>query len=168
MSHFGAANWYDRHGLLDDKQIGQLQSAKSHIGRSGRTVTPERVVSSLGFGFWVTLLSRPYEARMWRANRSRNIKAAFPHIPKRQRQRQIIHAQCNNLLSLRNLAFHHEPIFDRPTLLADHAAIYVAIGWIDPAMVPLTQLFDHFLDTHTHGRAITEATLEAHVGMSAL
>jgi hypothetical protein len=163
--HFGAANWYDRRGLLDVKQVGQLQSAKSHIARSGRTVTPERVMSSLSFGFWVTLLSRPYEARLWRANRSANVKTAFPHIPKRQRQRQNIHARYNNLLTLRNLAFHHEPIFDRSTLLADHAAIYAAIGWIEPAMVAPTQLFDAFLDTHANGRTVVEAALKTHLRM---
>ena len=161
---FGAANWYDQRGLLEEKQQRQLGSAKSHIGRSGRTITPERVVSSLSFGFWVTLLSRPYDARLWRANRAANLKAAFPFVPKRQRQRAIVHAQYNDLLTLRNLAFHHEPIYDRTTLLTEHAAIYIGIAWIKPKMVAPTQLFDHFLETYANGRQLVETRIWEYLG----
>lgn len=165
-SQFGSPNWFDGTGLLDERQRRQLSDAKRHIDRTGRTVTPDRVVSSLTFGFWVTLLSRTYDARFWRSNRAAALKASFPNVPRRQRQRATIHARCNQILTLRNLAFHHEPIYDRPTLLDDYAAIYEPIAWIDPAMVVTTKLFDRFPVIHESGRPLIEATIKGHLGMS--
>jgi hypothetical protein len=164
-SHFGTPNWYDQRGLLEHKQQLKLQSAKAHIARSGRTVTPERVISSLTFGFWVILLSRTYDGRFWRANHAAALKQAFPFVPKVHRQRHQIHSSYNAILTLRNNAFHHEPLWDRSTLVTEHAAVYRGIAWIDPGMVAPTQVFDRFPDVYAHGRAAVETTLRAHLGL---
>jgi hypothetical protein len=164
-SHFGMANWYDGHGFLEDRQIAQLEEAKGSIAARNKPVTPERVISALTFGFWVTLLSRNYHDRFWRANKSANLRAAFPNVPKQKRQRSDIQAKYYRVLQLRNLAFHHEPIFDRPTLLDDYRRAYDAIEWINPDMVAKTRLFDRFPDEYSDDGARIRAKLKAYLGI---
>lgn len=164
-AHFGRPDWYDGRGLLEEKQEGQVLEAKKHIDSRNKPVTPERVVSNLTFGFWVTLLSRTYNDRLWRPDKSANLRAAFPHTPKDKRQRGDIQNTYYRVLQLRNLAFHHEPILDRRTLLDDHRRAYDGIEWIDPSMVAKTRLFDRFPDTYQNGRATVEAKVKAHLGI---
>lgn len=166
LSHFfGRADWYDGRGLLEEKQEKQVADAKRHIASRNKPVTPERVVSALTFGFWVTLLSGNYNDRLWRPNKAANLRTAFPHTPKNKRQRGAIQNTYYRVLNLRNLAFHHEPILDLPSLLADHRRAYDGIGWIDPSMVDKTRLFDRFPDTYQNGRAAVEAKLQTHLGL---
>lgn len=162
--HFGMSNWYEGTGFLEPRQVKQIADAKQHIRDRNRPATPDRVISQLSFGFWVTLLSRTYNDRFWRNNKAENLRIAFPHVPRNSRQRAQIQAKYYAANSLRNLAFHHEPILDRRTLLADHEQIYEAIEWIEPAMVATTRLFDSFPDSYATGRALIEARLRQHVG----
>lgn len=163
--YFGRADWYDGRGILEEKQEAQVAEAKGHIASRKKPVTPERIVSNLTFGFWVTLLSGNYNDRFWRPNKSANLRTAFPHTPKNTRQRSDIQATYYRVLSLRNLAFHHEPILDLQSLLDDHRRAYEGIAWIEPHMVAQTRLFDRFLETHENGRAAIETRLKAHLDL---
>lgn len=75
--HFGVPHWYDRHGLMEPYQKGEIDKVKGRIQRRGDSVTPDRVVSELTFGFWVTILSRNYDARLWSANNAAPLKNSF-------------------------------------------------------------------------------------------
>jgi hypothetical protein len=160
---FGRSDWYDGTGLLEEKQIEQRDDARRHIESRGKPVTPERMISNLTFGFWVTLLSGNYNDRFWRPMRQRNLITAFPHAPRpRRNEIQNKYYRANNL---RNLAFHHEPLFDYPDLVSNYNRAYEAIAWIDPTMVTKTRLFDRFPDVHANGRAAVEVTLRSHLGL---
>lgn len=82
-AYVGREDWYDRDDLLEANQREDRDTAKHHIATRGRHITPARVVSHLTFGFWVTLLSRPYNERFWRPDLSDppNLKVAFPYGP---------------------------------------------------------------------------------------
>lgn len=161
---YSRPDWYDGTGLLEARQIEQIAEAKKHIETRKKSITPERVISQVSFGFWVTLLSANYNDRFWRPLRGRNLKVAFPHLPARLK-RNDVQSKFYRANSLRNLAFHHEPIFDHPNLLADHSRAYEAISWIDPTMAPKTELFDRFLEVHANGRTKVETTLKLHLGI---
>lgn len=160
---FGRPDWYDGTGLLEERQQVQRDEARHHIESRKRAVTPERMVSQLTFGFWVTLLSANYNDRFWRPVKGMNLKITFPHAPPKLR-RSDIQAKYFRVNNLRNLAFHHEPIFDLASLLDDHRRAYEAIAWIDPTLVPKTRLFDRFPAVHQNGRAAVEATLTHYLG----
>jgi len=115
--HFGRPDWYDGHGILDGGQRGQVEKAKKTIAAYGDTVTPDRVVSQVTFGFWVTILSRNYDARLWSANNAAPLKNAFLRLPKNQRQRHMLHTRYNHIRELRNRVMHHEPLFDDGLLM---------------------------------------------------
>lgn len=163
--HVGTPDWYDRQGLLERRQVEDVNAAKLRIRSYGNSVTPDRVVAELTFGFWVTILSRPYDARLWQGQNAAPLKQAFPRIPKRQRQRQSIHQHYNAIRELRNRVFHHEPLFDDRLLRQRHGDICRGLYWLNPTMMDFVEIFDRFEDVYQHGRSQVEATLKAHLGI---
>ncbi|MGH2561360.1 MAG: hypothetical protein ACRDJH_20030 [Thermomicrobiales bacterium] len=161
-NHFGTSTWYDLR-LLDYEQTNHVARAKAAVRGYGRQVTPGRVVSELTFGFWVTILSRNYDSRLWRGVQGAPLKTAFPRIPKRLRQRGTIHQRYNDIRKLRNRVFHFEPIWDRPYLLAEHQAIYEAIAWISPPMRDAIALVDRFPIVYQNERGRIEPMLREHL-----
>lgn len=156
---YGGPNWYDRFDVLERYQAEDVARAKRRIDGIGKEVIPGRVVSELGFGFWVSLLSGPYDRRFWWPNSAQLLKAAFPHIPSRLRQRKTIYHRYNSLRALRNRVMHYEPIWNRPTLVDDHHHIYEVIGWISPDAVATARLIDRFPNIRANGRPQIEALL---------
>jgi hypothetical protein len=163
--HFGVPGWYDRQGLLEPNQARDVAKIKARIAGRGDPVTPDRVVSELTFGFWVTILSRNYDARLWSAQHAAPLKNAFLRIPRSKRQRQPIHQQYNDIRELRNRVFHHEPLFDDPILRQRHGEIKRGLHWLNPDMVECLELYDRFPDVYRDGRAQVAARLTAHLGI---
>ena len=124
--------WLDaRPSLLADRERQAVDKAKETITRRTRPMTEGRLVSALGFGFWVSLCKRSYEQgaggpRLWPELATRG----FPHLPKTRRTRsQIFHA-LDPLRDLRNRVSHHEAVWDRK-LNRRHQDIVETIGWIN-------------------------------------
>ena len=138
---------------------------KDRIARRGETVIPDRVVSELTLGFWVTILSRPYDARLWSAQGGARLSTAFMRLPRRQRQRQRIHQHYNEIRELRNRVFHHEPLFDDPRLRQRHDELKLGLHWLNPRMVDWLEDEDRFPDVYRDGRALVEQRLRRHVGL---
>jgi len=164
-AHFGTPAWYDQKGLLDLKQLDDVNAVKGRILRDGESVTPDRVVSELIFGFWVTILSRNYNARLWRGQNAAPLRHAFPRVPKSERQRVTIHAHYNAIRELRNRVFHHEPLFDNQLLRSRHGVIGRGIGWINPRLLVWVKEVDRFPHVYYHGRGEVEAKLKQHLGI---
>lgn len=164
--HFGIPQWYDRRGILEPAQSNEIISVKSRIRDRGNPVTPDRVVSELTFGFWVTILSRNYGVRLWSSNNAAPLKNTFMGLPKSLRQRQIIHSRYNSIRKLRNRVMHHEPIFDDPILHQRHGEIYQALHWLNPRMVDVLKWCDRFDDVYRNGRTGVEQNLKVRLGLS--
>lgn len=91
---------HDRENLDSTKK---RQQRKRGITR----VSTDIVVSDLSAGFWVSQLSRSYEAQYhWPKIHS----IIVPNDS--SLERQDVHAVCSELLTLRNRIAHHEPIFN--------------------------------------------------------
>jgi hypothetical protein len=163
--HFGTPARYDLTGLLDPPQQQNVTQVKRRIADYGDPVTPDRIVSELMFGFWVVILSRPYEGRLWRGNNSAALKRAFLRIPKGKRQRQIIHQQYNEIRELRNRVFHYEPIFDDQYLMQRYGEVKRGLHWLNPRMVDVLEWYDRFPDVYAHGRTAVEARLRVELGI---
>jgi hypothetical protein len=157
--HFGIPTWYDRHGLLETRQVEEVQRIKSKIASRGDPVTPDRVVSELTFGFWVTILSRPYDSRLWSSQNASPLKNAFMRIPRGMRQRRLIHGHYNAIRELRNRVFHYEPIFDDQHLGQRHNEVKRGLHWLNPAMADCLEFYDRFPDVFRNGRIAVEDTL---------
>jgi hypothetical protein len=164
--HFGVPTWYDRRGLLEQRQINEINAVKTRIESHGDPVTPDRIVSELTFGFWVVILSRNYAARLWQGHNAAPLKNAFLRIPRNSRQRQTIHQQYNAIRELRNRVFHHEPIYDDQFLLQRYGETKRGLHWLNPRMVYILEWYDRFREVHAQGRAKIEAKLKSELGTS--
>ena len=127
------ACWLDAQpSLLADRECEAIEQAKRTLRIRNRPMTAGRLVSVLGFGFWVSLCKRPYEQgraggpRLWPGLATKG----FPHLAKPKRTRsQIFHA-LDPLRELRNRVSHHEPVWDRK-LDRSHRQLIDVVGWIN-------------------------------------
>jgi len=97
--------WLDAEpSLLYQKEEENVEQAKELLRKGGRPLTPGRLISKLGFGFWVSLCRSPYEQG----------RVSGPALwPK-----------------LTQLGFHHEPIWDR-NLDRAHARVIDTLSWMN-------------------------------------
>lgn len=159
----GSPSWYSLPGVLERYQAQDVANVSRRIVGEGKTATPDRVVSELNFGFWVALLSTPYDARFWRPQKAHFLKISFPHIPKIQRQRPVIYKRYNELRLLRNRVFHHETIWNRVTLARDYDRLGDALEWISPDVSDACRLVDRFPDVFANGHRRLESLLKRHL-----
>ena len=133
---YGTA-WYDNPAAgLDDGCLAQIANVKIKLTCGGYTADPPRMVATLSFGFWVSLLGpggriegsghrANYEMTLWRPA----MRGAFPY--RKTLTRRQAHKPLNYLRTLRNRIAHHEPIFAR-RLREDHQRTLDVTGWISP------------------------------------
>lgn len=165
-SLYGSPMWFSLNGILEPRQVQQVAKVTSRITREGKAATADRIVSELNFGFWVELLSTPYDAKLWRPNKSRALKTSFARVPKRFRRRHVIYKRYNHLRQFRNRVFHHETIWNRVTLPNDYHKICEAIRWISPEMADACSLVDRFTLVRRRGYAEIETMLRDHLQLS--
>ncbi len=115
------------------------QANKQIAGRREIT-TPSKIVAELTLGFWVSLLNAEYERLLWK-----DLRKAFPFIPKSQRQRKNISAPLNSFRTFRNRVFHHESICWNANKLREiHDEIRRVMSWIDKDISAWLEEFDRF------------------------
>ena len=134
---YGSAWYGNLDAGLDRGASERIRQALSELVRDGSTTDAPRLVSTLSFGFWVSLLGSGgrlesgrkanYEMTLWRPA----LRQVFAHCATLTRKQA--HGPLNALRILRNRIAHHEPIFAR-NLTADHARILEVMGWISPGI----------------------------------
>ena len=107
-----------------------LTIARQHIVKRGEVITPDKINGELTMGFWVLLFNAKYERYLWK-----DLRKAFPNMPKPKRQRKYISAPLNEIRDLRNRVFHNESISWSLSRLEElHHSIFEVCSWINPAM----------------------------------
>jgi hypothetical protein len=145
---YGNARWFkDSRILIDSTEQQRVADAEAELVRQGKSITTGRIVAELHFGFWTSLLSHKYHTVLWL--RPGLMKDAFPCMSKYFRKRSNLAGRFSQIRKLRNRLFHHEPIWNRPTLSDDHTDILEALGWIDPCLQKITSVVDRFPTVHT-------------------
>ena len=108
----------------------QIDIAKQHLFKRGEMVSSDKINGELTMGFWVLLFNAKYERYLWK-----ELRKAFPMMPKAIRQRKYISAPLNDIRALRNRVFHNESISWSLTRLEElHASILEICSWINPAL----------------------------------
>lgn len=120
-----------------------------HLPQSA-TVSEDRIIAKMTFGFWTNLFSAAYEVNrnpqsLWPAL----LRPVFPNAPKGARNRAIIQGKLLTIKTFRNKAFHHEPVWNigRPAQLQDAInrlidtmdLILELIGWMSLDSVELIE-----------------------------
>ncbi len=131
LSH-GRGDWWTS-ARLDPGEQDMVRKTVADLSRS-TPPSPDDVVAKLSLGFWVSLLSRRYDRRLW----SPALHRAFPHYRGR---RDALHTDLNSIRLFRNRIMHHEPIHHRH-LAADHTTILRILGFLEPEVVKWLSAID--------------------------
>lgn len=170
--------WFEVPGVVLDQQVEKIAEAKASLDDLNDPDIADDIVARLMFGFWVSLLNKPFELPLppaapnqlaWHDPQSRPTKLfydTFPHAPNRAQSRKKISERCNRILWLRNRVMHYEPVWKYGSLPKRHSEILETLGWISPEMRNAIALCDNFLDVHAGGRAIIAAKLKTHLGIT--
>ena len=120
------------------------QATKQIAGRH-ESITPSKIIAELTLGFWVSLLNAEYERILWK-----NLRKAFPYLPKHERQRKKVSAPLNKFRAFRNRIFHNESICWNMKNVEDiHNSLILVLGWINKDIPIWIQQIDRFKDVYT-------------------
>jgi hypothetical protein len=138
-SHFGEY-WLLETGAspcLRTREQEDVQKVRDRIHKSGKKITPGRVVAGLNLGFWLFLLSKQYDVVFWH----KNLPTVFPNLSKDALERNSIHKNLERVWRLRNRTFHYEPICSSTTLLSDYGLIrYLLNGLSSECLIHLDRI----------------------------
>lgn len=117
-----------------------ITQAQKQIAGRNETITASKVIAELTLGFWVSLLNSEYERILWK-----DLRRAFPYLPKHLRQRRNVSAPLNSLRSFRNRIFHNESFCWNINRVEDiHDKIIQVMGWINEDIPVWIEPFDRF------------------------
>lgn len=90
--------------LLHEKEINKVLEARKKLHNHQKSVTHDKTIAELNFGFWLSLFQRNYHKALWEAG----LYKCFPNY---EGKRSEIYQTLEILVRLRNRIAHHEPIF---------------------------------------------------------
>lgn len=136
----GREDWYvtftSTAGLVNLNRY--ITQANKQIAGRKEISSPSKIVAELTLGFWVSLLNSEYEKLLWK-----DLRRAFPYIPKEQRQRKNVSAPLNKFRTFRNRVFHHEPIcWNLDVIMEIHSEMLQVMGWINKDIPAWIAAFD--------------------------
>jgi hypothetical protein len=163
---FGTPNWLELPTVLRHRQQTEVLDAKrsalnkESIKMGRRTIQAGDIIAELSFGFWTSLFNESYKATLWRNHL--NVHKVFPYTPAIYRGRSAIGKRLNKIrVHLRNRVFHHEPIWNNPSLSQIHQELLDVIGWINPASYQITMLIDNFSQIYSFGEYHYQSDLQS-------
>jgi hypothetical protein len=138
----GRDDWYV--SLFTQPGMSELHKyitqANKQIANRKEISSPDKIVAELTLGFWVSLLNSRYEKLLWK-----DLRRAFPYMPKSVRQRKNVSAPLNSLRTFRNRVFHHEPIcWNMSVIRKIHDEMTTVMMWINKDLPAWIALFDRF------------------------
>lgn len=84
-NRYQSEEWWRRQSVrMFPSQLKTISDIEEdHRRRHQIPITPGRLISELNFGFWTTLLSQPYESRIWRYKHFVLLSQVFPTLANR-------------------------------------------------------------------------------------
>ena len=138
----GRDDWYaifaNTPGLTNlNKYI--TQASKQIAGRHEQ-ITTSKIIAELTLGFWVSLLNAEYERLLWK-----DLRRAFPYIPKKDRKRKNVSAPLNRFRAFRNRVFHNESIcWNMKKVQEIHDELLLVLEWINKGLPEWLTEIDRF------------------------
>ena len=107
-----------------------------------KTITADRVIAELNFGFWSRLFNQRYTSLFWKP-----LRLIFKNTPKHLRQRNTIADALYRIRTLRNRIYHYEPIFGNWQDIENrYNEMQVFLMWLDNDLPKLLTDIDRFAD----------------------
>lgn len=138
---YSRPDWWEEVASFSDTDRNEIKKTEAHIRKKRHALTPDKVVSELNFGFWVSLFNTRHEKELWK-----ELRMAFPRCPKAKRQRHEISKALSTARELRNRAAHHDALLWLvPDMRQQYLICIEIIGWIEPQLKPWLSQFDKFI-----------------------
>lgn len=126
--------------VLEYDDVDNVIKARARLREKGKPETIAYLVAELPFGFWTALFDSRYEQKLW----TQSVKEVLPFAPRKFRSRRALARDIHLIKTLRNRAFHHEPIWNRNNLRDLYMRSQDLIGWINPGLASMNQAMDRF------------------------
>lgn len=135
-NEFGQEWYMSISDVLDSRTVLKIHDCKSRLVRKTSSTSFLSIANELTFGFWVSLVAPSrkqnytdnishFELYLWRPA----LRAAFAF--KEDLELKRLRTLLSRVKRLRNLVFHHEPIYLRE-LEEEYRIILDVIGWMSP------------------------------------
>lgn len=135
-NEFGQEWYLSISDVLDSRTVLKIQECKSRLERKTTPISFMSIANELTFGFWVSMVAPTrkqnytddishFELYLWRPA----LRAAFAF--KEDLELKQLRLLLTRVKRLRNLVFHHEPIYLRE-LEEEYRIILDVIGWMSP------------------------------------
>ena len=146
--HFNDPYWFKN--SLPVEFLPFVSDATQKLTAQRKTITADRIIAELNFGFWNRLFNRHYTGLLWKP-----LRLIFQNTPKHLRQRDTIADALYRIRTLRNRIYHYEPIFGN---LQDIEKQYIEmlkfLTWFDNDLPKLLTGIDRFNDILKKAKAI--------------
>ncbi len=123
--HFKDPYWFRNN--LPAEFSSFVSKAIQKLAQQNKSITADRVIAELNFGFWNKLFDRHSAGLLWKP-----LRLVFQNAPKHLRQRDIIFDMLHRIRRLRNRIYHYEPIFgDLQGIEDQYNEIVTFLTWLD-------------------------------------
>jgi len=109
---YGAGWLLNEASFLQKDHLAKIFDAKNKIKSRKETLTRDKPIAELSFGFWVNLFKSSYDRQM----RIANLKQIFTNLPTKDIKlinRNELFQTINHIRNFRNRIFHHERIVNK-------------------------------------------------------
>lgn len=146
--HFNDPYWFKN--SLPVEFLPFVSDATQKLTAQRKTITADRIIAELNFGFWNRLFNRHYTGLLWKP-----LRLIFQNTPKHLRQRDTIADALYRIRTLRNRIYHYEPIFGNlQDLENQYNEMLTLLTWFDNDLPKLLTDIDRFNDILKKAKAI--------------
>lgn len=146
--HFNDPYWFKN--SLPVEFLPFVSEATQKLTAQRKSITADRIIAELNFGFWNRLFNRHYTGLLWKP-----LRLIFKNIPKHLRQRDTIADVLYRIRTLRNRIYHYEPIFGNlQDIENQYNEMLIFLTWFDNDLPKLLTDIDRFNDILKKAKAI--------------
>jgi hypothetical protein len=146
--HFNDPYWFKNH--LPSEFRSYITEAEQKIVSQRKTVTADKIIAELNFGFWNRLFNRNYTSLLWKP-----LRLIFKNTPKHLRQRDTVADYLYRIRKLRNRVYHYEPIFrNLQDVEKQYKEMIDFIMWLDLDLPKLLDDIDRFKEIYSKAKSI--------------
>ena len=127
-----------------------ILEATQKLTAQRKTITADRIIAELNFGFWSRLFNQRYTNLLWKP-----LRLIFKNTPKHLRQRDTIADALYRIRTLRNRIYHYEPIFGSwQDVENQYSEMQTFLMWLDHDLPKLLTGIDRFANVLKKIKAI--------------
>ena len=139
---YGAGWLLNEASFLQKDHLSKIFDAKNKIISRKETLTKDKLVAELSFGFWVNLFKSSYDRQM----RIANLKQIFTNLPSKDIKlinRNELFQKINHIRNFRNRIFHHEKIVNNMQYQNIEIQIDEILGYLHENILSFSKRLNH-------------------------